>query len=382
MKKIIIAVDSFKGSLSSSEIAIACENGVLDVFPNCKVIKLSIADGGEGTLDALVSGTGGSLKTSHVNNPIMKVIPAQYAILGNGQTAFIEMAQASGLTLISNDQRNPLKTTTYGTGELIKDAIENGCRHIILGIGGSATNDAGLGMLQALGFKFYDKQHILLGFGGEIMEHVAYFDTSAKFSVLNDVIFTIACDVNNPFYGENGAAYIFAKQKGANPSMVKQLDNGLKNIARLVADNLNINIQNISGAGAAGGLGGACVAFLGASLKSGISIVLEALEFQEQLKNADLVITGEGKIDEQTLMGKAPQGVLTEAKKANIPVIAIAGGVENIQKLNEGGFSAVFSITPYPMPLNLAMDMETTRRNIQNTISQIMRTISLSHPIK
>lgn len=382
MKKIIIAVDSFKGSLSSSEIAKACENGILEIFPNCKVIKLSIADGGEGTLDALVYGTDGIYKTVQVHNPVMKPVFARYTIFSNGTSAFIEMAQASGLTLIPNDQRNPLKTTTYGTGELIKNAIEHGCRHIILGIGGSATNDAGLGMLQALGFKFYDKQHKLLGFGGEIMKHVAYFDTSAKSPVLKDVIFTIACDVNNPFYGENGAAYVFAKQKGANSAMVKQLDSGLKNIARLVADNLNIDIQNIPGAGAGGGLGGACVTFLGARIKSGICIVLEALEFHEQLKNTDLVITGEGKIDEQTLMGKAPQGILTEATKANVPVIAIAGGVENIQKLNESGFKAVFSITPYPMPLSLAMVPETTRRNIQNTVSQIMRTISLSQAVK
>lgn len=379
MQKIIIAIDSFKGCLSSIEVAQACKKGIHNTFPNCNVVIIPIADGGEGTLETLVEATAGTYRTINVHNPLMKLIPASYGILGDdNKTAVIEMAKASGLTLIPQSSRNPLVTTTFGTGELIRDAILSGCETIMVGIGGSATNDAGLGMLQALGFRFYDSNKKLLGVGGKIMAEVAFMDDINKMPQLKNVKFKIACDVNNPFFGVNGAAQIYGPQKGATSEIVQQLDKGLENINNLVKANFNIDLQSIPGSGAAGGLGGGFMAFLNATLESGIQVVLETMKFEEQLLNANLIITGEGKLDEQTLMGKAPQGILAVAKRRKIPLIAIAGSIENPSKLNKGGMSAVFSITPYPVSLEKAMEKDFSKSNIENTVTQLMNVIKLT----
>ncbi|MGL5856580.1 MAG: glycerate kinase family protein, partial [Cetobacterium sp.] len=304
--KVVVAIDSFKGSLSSFELGQAIEVGVKRVYPEAEVIKVPIADGGEGTVASLVEGTKGKFVTVTVNNPLMEKIEARYGIMGDGKTAVIEMAEASGLPLIPVEKRNPMKTTTYGTGELIKDAILKGCREFIVGIGGSATNDAGLGMLQALGYKFLDENKKELGFGGEILSKVRYIDSTKSLPELKDCRFLVACDVDNPFYGPKGAAEIYSRQKGATEDMVKELDKGLKDLAEIIKKELNVDVSNLSGAGAAGGLGGGLVAFLNGKLSPGIDMILEKVGLEKELKNADFVITGEGRLDHQTAMGKAP----------------------------------------------------------------------------
>ena len=259
--KVVVAIDSFKGSLSSFELGQAIEVGVKRVYPEAKVIKVPIADGGEGTVASLVEGTKGKFVTVTVNNPLMEKIEARYGIMGDGKTAVIEMAEASGLPLIPVEKRNPMKTTTFGTGELIKDAILKGCREFIVGIGGSATNDAGLGMLQALGYKFLDENKKELGFGGEILSKVRYIDSTNSLPELKDCKFLVACDVDNPFYGPKGAAEIYSRQNCATENMVKELEKVLKDLSEVIKKELNVDVSNLSGAGAAGGLGGGLVAF-------------------------------------------------------------------------------------------------------------------------
>lgn len=373
MKKIVIAADSFKGSLNSGQVANSVEKGIIKVFPHCEIHKVFIADGGEGTVNALVETLKGKLVTVKVNDPLMRPIDVFYGIIDNGKTAVIEMASASGLPLISPEERNPMKTTTFGTGELIKDALSRGCRRFLVGIGGSATNDAGVGMLQALGYRFFDVRGNELEKGGEILSQIEKIDDSFVVKDIRNSEFIIACDVSNPFSGENGAAYIFSPQKGANPDMVKLLDEGLKHFADVIKKYNGVNINNLPGAGAAGGLGGGFKAFLNASLVSGIKMVLEAIGFEKLIKNADLIITGEGKLDVQTAMGKAPRGVLDIAEKYNIPVIAIGGAVEAFGELNRQGFAAVFPILPAPSTLKRAMETNYAKANIENTITQIMR---------
>lgn len=379
MKKIVIACDSFKGSLSSVEVAHCVERGILKVLPECEVVKIPVADGGEGTVDALVAAMNGTMISCPVHDPFMNPITADYGILGDGQTAVIEMASASGLPLVPVDKRNPMLTTTYGTGELIKDALLRGCTRFLIGIGGSATNDAGTGMLQALGFRFLDKDGVELGTGGQILSSIYSIDRSAILPELQQAVFTIACDVNNPFSGENGAAYVYGQQKGADNAMIDQLDKGLKNFASVILQSEKKDIDAISGAGAAGGLGGGCIAFLPATLKPGIQMVLETLNFDQQIRNADLILTGEGKLDRQTGMGKTPAGVLKAAQKQQIPVIAIGGSVENTEALNQQGFLAVLPIQPGAVSLELAMDKTFASQNIERTIEQLIRIILKAH---
>ena len=380
MKKIIIASDSFKGSLSSAEVAVSCEKGIRKVFPKCEIIKLPIADGGEGTIEALVSATNGRIHSCHVHDPLMRLIEARYGVLGDGETAVIEMAAASGLTLIEPHLRNPMKTTTYGTGELIQDALEHGCRKFLIGIGGSATNDAGTGMLQALGMKFRDIAGNLLGYGGEILQKIEMIDSNDfPEDKLAKCTFTIACDVNNPFSGPQGAAFIFAPQKGADAKQIRILDTGLKHFAQLIAQTLYKDIDATPGAGAAGGMGGAFIAFFNARLSRGIDTVLDALHFNEKLQGADLVITGEGKMDAQTIMGKAPMGVPKAAQRKNIPVIGIAGCVDETELLNNAGFLAVYPIVEGPVSQEQAMEKSRTCSNIERTVHQCMRMLSLLH---
>ena len=375
MEKIIIASDSYKGSLSSAEVASAAEKAIFKVFPDCSVVKIPVADGGEGTVEALTLAMNGQIISCSVHDPLMKTITAQYGILKDGITAVIEMASASGLTLLAEEERNPMVTTTFGTGELIKDALERGCRKFLVGIGGSATNDAGTGMLQALGFKFLDKNGRELEKGGRILENTSTIDDSNAFPQLKECQFTVACDVDNPFSGENGAACVYAKQKGADPKMIKDLDRGLKNFAGVIAKTSGKNIDNIPGAGAAGGLGGGFLTFLDTELKPGIQMVLDTLQFKDKIKGADLVITGEGKLDKQTAMGKTPFGVLRAASKQEIPVIALGGAVEDMNILNKLGFLAVLPILPYPTVLKTAMDKIFTSQNIENTLEQQLRVI-------
>jgi glycerate kinase len=376
--KIVIAIDSFKGSLSSNELSNSVENGIKKVYSQAKIIKVPIADGGEGTVEALVEGTGGNFIDIRVANPLLIPIKSQYGILGDGKTAIIEMATASGLPLIAVEDRNPMKTTTYGTGEMIKDAISRGCREFVIGIGGSATNDGGIGMMKALGVKFFEENDIELGHGGEQLARVKRIDMSEILPEVKECKFLIACDVDNPFYGLNGAAYVYARQKGADDKMISQLDNGLRNFAQIIKKDLNIEISDVPGAGAAGGLGGGFLAFLNGELKPGIDIVLEEVKLKEKLEGVDFVITGEGRMDFQSIMGKAPVGVAKLAKTKNIPVIAIAGGVaDDAGEVHNHGIDSIFSIMNYPMTLEDAMEPKRAKILVEKNVEEIFRLIKI-----
>ena len=373
ISKVIVAPDSFKGCLTSLEVARAAEAGILKVLPACEVLKIPVADGGEGTADALVAAMNGRFVTCEVHDPLMNLIKSEYSILGDGLTAVIEMATASGLPLVPMDKRNPMLTTTYGTGELIKDALSRGCRRFLIGIGGSATNDAGTGMLQALGYRFLNNEGNELGKGGRILEHITGIDAEQVIPALKESSFTVACDVNNPFSGANGAAFVYARQKGADDAMIVKLDNGLRQFAAVIRDLMGKDIDDLPGAGAAGGLGGGFLAFLPAILKPGIQMVLEALDFDCRIQNADLIITGEGKIDRQTGMGKTPTGVFEAGKRQQIPVVAIGGFVEETESLLQQGFKAVLPIQPGPVSLEKAMDPSFAIQQIERTTEQIIR---------
>lgn len=321
--KILLAPDSFKGSLSSIEVCKAMYEGIKEIRPNCEVIMLPIADGGEGTLEAIQFATGGTLVKAKSTNPIGEKIYSQYFISEDGKTAVIEMAKASGLYLITQDKRNPYYTTTFGVGELILDALDRGCRNFIIGIGGSATNDGGAGMLQALGFRFLDKKGNEIDRGGLALGKLAKIDTSSKDKRLNQCIFKIACDVDNTLCGPKGASYVFGPQKGATSQMVQELDSALFHYAKVIKKDLGMNVLDIKGGGAAGGIGIAFVSFLKAELVSGVDLILNSLNFSKRLQGIDLVITGEGQIDEQTAYGKVPMGVARRAKEESIPVVAL-----------------------------------------------------------
>lgn len=372
--KIILAIDSFKGCLSSLEAEAAAATGIKSVFPHCLIQSIPVADGGEGLLDVIISNTEGKYITLHAHNPLLESIETRYGITSSG-TAIIEMATINGLPLVAPDRRNPMLTSTYGTGELIKDALERGCREFIIGIGGSATNDAGLGMLQALGFQFLDKTGQVLGLGGQIMNKITQVDRSQVHPALAEAHFTVACDVHNPFYGPQGAASIFARQKGATDEMIRELDAGMQQLAKVIKDETGKDIAHHRGAGAAGGMGGGMLAFLHAELKAGIELLFEAIDFQKKIEGADLIFTGEGKIDRQTIMGKVPHGVLKAAAKQQIPVIAIAGSIEDSPALYQAGFKGVFSIVSGPISLEEAMKPEVAKENIKRTVEQICSVI-------
>jgi glycerate kinase len=377
MKKVVIAIDSFKGSLSSQEVANAFEQGFRTHFPECEIRKVCIADGGEGTVEALVDTLGGEYIEAEVCDPLHRPIKARYGIIDNGKTAVMEMSAASGLPLLTIEERNPLLTSTYGTGEMISDALQRGCRRILMGIGGSATNDAGTGMLRALGYRFLDKEGQELSGGGEILAHIASIDGSHVSDIVKECEFVVACDVKNPLYGESGAAHIFAPQKGADAEMVEQLDKGLRNFARVVEEYNGEKIADMEGAGAAGGLGGGFKALLGARLERGIDMVLAAMNFDAIIEGSDIVVTGEGRIDYQTVMGKAPSGVLKAATKQGIPTIAIGGGIAWCEELRKSGFSTIVAVTPEGMPLEVAMQKDVARENVRRTAERIAE--SLTH---
>ena len=372
--KIVIIPDSFKGSASSMEVCHCIEKGVLKVFKDALIKKIPVADGGEGTVDAILYSAGGNIKKVNVKNPEGKIIEAKYGII-NKEKAVIEMAEASGITLVDDKNRNPLKYSTYGTGELIKDALNNNIKEILIGIGGSATNDCGIGMANALGYKFLDKNNNELEAIAENMIKVANIDDSNVDKRIFDIKLSVACDVKNPLYGENGATAVYGKQKGVTEESFDILDNGLKNIAKIVKEKFAKEIDHIEGAGAAGGLGGGLVAFCNAELKSGIDAVLDIIDFEEHIKDASLIITGEGAIDGQTKKGKVPVGV---ARRANqIPVIAIVGDIrDGAEAVYDMGIISIMPALKRAMPLEEAIVNSKTL--IEDAAERACRFISIN----
>ncbi len=374
--KVVIAIDSFKGSLSSMEVGMAAREGILKVC-DAEVVVKPLADGGEGTVEALLSGMGGKNITIEVTGPLGKTVSCSYGILENGKTAVMEMAEAAGIKLVPKDQLNPLNTTTYGVGEMIKDAIGRGCRNFIIGIGGSSTNDGGIGMLKALGYEFYDAEGGPVSPEGRELARITDLRTEGALPELKDCCFRIACDVNNPLCGPLGAAHVFGPQKGATPLIAMALDQGLKNYSEVIHRITGKDTATLPGTGAAGGLGYAFVTFLNAKLESGISIILKEIRLEEDIIDADYVITGEGKLDFQTAMGKAPIGVAKLAKKHGKKVIAFAGGTtEDADKCNEEGIDAYFSVLRLPMTVEEAMGYEVAKANLISAASQVFRLIS------
>lgn len=373
--KDVIAIDSYKGSLSSIEAGRATEIGIKNVFPDAETIVLPIADGGEGTVDALCGGLNGVKRSVTVTGPLGEYVTAEYGIIQDN-TAIIEMSSAAGITLIDSSKRNPLFTTTYGVGEIVKDAIDNGCRSFIIGIGGSATNDGGIGMLQALGFSMLDRDGKDVPRGAIGLSVLSRIDTSTALAELKECTFKVACDVTNPLCGENGASAVFGPQKGATPQMVTQLDGWLSEYASLTDKCLGSADKNAPGVGAAGGLGFALRYYLKAELVRGIELILNEIKLEEYVKDADIVITGEGHLDSQTAMGKAPNGVADIAKKWNVPVIAIGGSVLDDPTMSEGCLiDACFSIMKKPCSLEEAMDVKNASENLTYTATQIFKLI-------
>jgi glycerate kinase len=370
--KIVIAPQGFKGNLTALQVAQAIENGIKRVAPSAMTTIKPMADGGEGTVQALVDATGGKMMTTEVTDPLGGRVNAHWGILSDQTTAVIEMAAASGLPLVPPEKRNPLVTTTYGTGELVRAALDHGCQKLIIGIGGSATNDGGAGMAQALGARFLDAKGENLPFGGAALARLAHIDVSSLDSRLTDFDVTLASDVNNPLCGPRGASAIYGPQKGATPEMVKQLDAALSHYADVIQKDLGIDFRNVPGAGAAGGLGLGLMVFLKAKMIPGIDVVIKATKLVDDLKDADLVFTAEGRIDRQSAMGKVPTGVALKAKEFGIPVIALAGEVaDDCRVVYEQGIDAVLSIAPGP--ISLEQSMAEAEKLITDTAENAMR---------
>ena len=426
--KILIAIDSFKGSLSSKEAGEAIKSGILRVILDAEVLISPLADGGEGTVETLVEALGGSLETVRVKGPLFQEVEAHYGILSesekfqaeiksdthretlpenpskahseahsdahleapseidsqyspkDGKLAVMEMSQASGITLVSPEERNPLKTGSYGVGEMILDAYHKGCRRFLIGIGGSATNDGGIGMLSALGFRFTKENGEEINPCGEGLKDLARIENASVPEGLLHCSFQIACDVENPLYGENGASLIYGFQKGGNKELLSQMDLWMKHFSELVKEYNPAANPEAPGSGAAGGLGFAFRSFLQGELKSGVSLILEETKLSEKMQGADLVITGEGRLDEQSAMGKAPIGVAKLAKEQGIPVIAFAGAVtEGAKACNQAGIDAYFPILREIITLEEAIEKENARRNLEDTVEQVIRLYHLQH---
>lgn len=370
--KFVLAPDSFKESMTSIEACDAMERGIKKIIKDATCIKVPMADGGEGTVKALAVATGGIIKKAKVKDPLGNTIEASFGILGNSKTAVIEMAEASGLALIDNEKRNPMITTTYGTGELIKEALDCGVESIIIGIGGSATNDGGAGMLQALGVKLLDENSNELSFGGGELSKLKRIDISNLDKRLKDIKIEVACDVENTLCGESGASFVFGPQKGATEEMVINLDNNLKHFSEKIKEYLGKDIENVKGSGAAGGLGAALLAFLDAKLKSGIELVIKYTELEEKLKEADYLLTGEGSIDNQTIYGKTLMGVSSVAKRQGVKTIAFGGRVlDGIDELYKLGVTSIFSITPAVITLEEALGNGSA--NLEKTVENVVR---------
>lgn len=374
--KVVIVCDSFKESLSSLAVAEEVEAGFRQVFAELDCIRLPVADGGEGTVDALVHATAGQFRHHDVTGPMGLSVQARYGVLGDGRTAVIEMAAAAGLDLVARAARDPLTATTFGLGQLILHALDGGCRHFILGLGGSATNDGGAGMAQALGVRLLDDSGQDLPRGGRALRDLARIDLSGIDPRLQDCVFEIACDVDNPLTGEHGASAVFGPQKGATPEMVVVLDAALCRFGRMLESIGGVGVMAAPGAGAAGGLGAGASVFLGATLRPGVEIVLDALALDRVLEGADLVITGEGRLDGQTARGKTPVGVARVAQRHGVPVIALAGALgAGYEAVYDHGISAVFSVVNRPCPLEEAL--ADARPNIRGTARNIAALLAL-----
>ena len=372
--KAVVAIDSFKGSLSSLEAGNAVRTGILQADPEAQVIVRPLADGGEGTVEALTIGMGGTLMTVQVTGPLGEKVVAKYGILADGKTAVMEMSQAAGITLVRDEDRNPLKTTTRGVGEMILDAIGKGCRHFIMGIGGSVTNDGGIGMLQALGFGLLDKDGKQVTPGAQGLENLADITSENAVPELASCSFRIACDVTNPLCGENGCSAVYGPQKGADSPMILQMDKWLSNYADIAKQKFAKADPEYPGTGAAGGLGFAFLTFTDAVLESGIRIVLDETRLEDYIKEADIVVTGEGRLDGQTVMGKAPVGVAEIAKRHNKKVVAFAGSVaKDAKTCNAHGIDAYFPILRRICTLQEAMDKGTAAQNLSDTAEQVFR---------
>ncbi|MCF6093130.1 glycerate kinase [Microaerobacter geothermalis] len=374
--KIVLAPDSFKGSLTAKQAAEAMKRGILKIFPEANVKMIPLADGGEGTVEAIVASVGGRLIKKEATGPLGKPVSAFFGLIDNGKTAVIEMASASGLTLVPPDKRNPLLATSYGTGELIKAAMDEGVERIIIGIGGSATNDGGVGMAAALGYQFLDIEGNHLPLGAASLPKLHRIDPTNRDPRIQHVEFTVACDVKNTLCGEKGASAVFGPQKGATTDMIIQLDQELEHLGRMIKRDLNVDVFSIAGGGAAGGMGAGLIAFCNARLQPGIDFILDICRFDEQIEDADLIITGEGQTDEQSVMGKAPVGVSLRAKKYQIPVICLSGSLgKGYEEVYQHGIDVAFSIIPAPIPLQVAM--EKGEIWVEKRMESIMRVFSI-----
>ena len=372
--RVVVAIDSFKGSMSSLEAGEAISKGIKKAHNDAEVEIRPLADGGEGTVEALSIGMGGRLINVDVTGPVGRKVNAVYGIVDSSKTAIIEMSQAAGITLVSGNEKNPLYTTTFGVGELIKDAINKGCRHFVVGIGGSATNDCGIGMLQALGYEFLDKEGKQVGFGASGVRDIVSIRDENVIKELSECYFRVACDVNNPLCGNLGCSAIYGPQKGATKEMVADMDGWLKNYSKIVKEKYPDADCEYPGTGAAGGLGYAFFNFTNSKLESGIKIVLDETKLEEYVKDADIVVTGEGRLDHQTVMGKAPVGVANIAKKYNKKVIAFSGSVtEDAGVCNEHGIDAFFPILRRIVTLEEAMQTDTAKKNLTDTAEQVFR---------
>ena len=372
--RVVVAIDSFKGSMSSLEAGEAISNGIKKAHKDTEVEIRPLADGGEGTVEALSIGMGGRLVNVDVTGPVGRKVSAVYGIVDSSKTAIIEMSQAAGITLVSGNEKNPLYTTTFGVGELIKDAINKGCRHFVVGIGGSATNDCGIGMLQALGYEFLDKEGNQVGFGASGVRDIVSIRDENVIKELSECYFRVACDVNNPLCGELGCSAIYGPQKGATKEMVADMDGWLKNYSKIVKEKYPDADSEYPGTGAAGGLGYAFFNFTNSKLESGIKIVLDETKLEEYVKDADIVVTGEGRLDSQTVMGKAPVGVANIAKKYAKKVIAFSGSVtEDAGVCNEHGIDAFFPILRRIVTLEEAMQTDIAKKNLSDTAEQVFR---------
>lgn len=360
------------------EAGYAAREGILRAIPDAEVIVKPLADGGEGTTDALIEGLGGKKEELTVTGPLGEKIPAYYGILPDQKTAIMEMAAAAGIILVADADKNPMKATTFGVGEMILDAVKKGCREFIIGIGGSATNDGGVGMLEALGYHFYDENDRELGFGAEILGDIHHINGDAAVPELKECHFKIACDVTNPLCGENGATYVFGKQKGIRPEERESVDAAMASYARVAAEFLGKDVAEAAGTGAAGGMGFAFLGFLNAKLTPGIELILNAIEIEKDMQDADIVITGEGMLDFQTAMGKVPVGVAKMAKKYGNKVFAFAGGVtREAKECNKAGIDAFFPIVRGITTLKDAMVTENAKNNMTDSVEQVFRLIDL-----
>lgn len=374
--KIVLAPDKFKGALTGNEFCDAAAEGIKKAFPAAEIIRLPLADGGDGTIEILTDHLQGELINVTVSDPLFRPIEASYLWLEAKKTAFIEMAEASGMKLLNSAEQNCRKTTTFGTGEFVAKAIEKGAEAIILGIGGSATNDCGIGMATALGYRFLDENGKEIQPIGENLIKIHQIDTTNVHPKLASTNIQIACDVTNPLYGENGAAYIYGPQKGASPSDVELLDNGLRNIANIIQKQFNIDLQNIEGSGAAGGMGAGTTTFLHGKLTSGIELVKSLLDFDQQIQNADWIITGEGKLDDQTFSGKTITGVIESAQQQHIPVAVFCGATDlSIEAQEKLGVQYVNAITKGASSLEDAM--KHSYENLKYAVYNFVKAISI-----